>query len=294
MDGRTSQHSPTALPAGDALEDTRLHAGASHDVPQHGKPPRARKTGYVLLLAAEALPPAFLAETDEDALIYTEPGDQQVRQAVQELRLAVTRYNMCWCSAPERIACDLYRVFVAPAPELLHTTQALPLFFSDEELEAALRVTPSPRRSLRPTSLSAQAAPPGAVPDPPAEQSASPASASAQPTPLAVGTPERVEVYASLKTIAWAFSTIELPADKRRLPFRLRQLWLLRAALQAVHLDQQRLADQAGVADTLRRVLVRRRQAPPGRIKIEPYYEDGQLVGCELSVVVPPELERVA
>jgi hypothetical protein len=138
-----------------------------------------------------------------------------------------------------------------------------------------------------------QTAPRGAIADPPAEQSASPASTSAQPTPP-VGTPERIEVFASLKTVTWAFSTLERRADEARLPFWLRQLWLLRATLQAVQLDQQRLDDLPGAADKLRRVLVCRRQIRPERIKIEPRYEDGQLVGCELLVAVPPELELVA
>jgi hypothetical protein len=288
MNGRTSQHSPTALIIGDAQDATRLQAG-DQDATQYGPQPRTRKTGYTLLLAAEALPPAFLAEDAGDVLTYTEPGDLDVQQAVQDLRLAVTRYNVCWCSAPEQLAGDLYRLWVAPTPELLATNRMLPLFFTEAELQAALAIVPAPRRPLRPPSLSVQTAPQAAVADPLAEQSAPPASASAQPTPP-VGKPERIEVFASLKTITWAFSTLQRRADEARLPFRLRQLWLLRAALQAVQLDQQLLDDLPGVADKLRRVLVCRRQVRPGRIKIEPCYEDGQLVGCELLVAVPPAL----
>src|SRR5947209_3086033 len=150
MNGRTSQHSPTALVTGDAQDATRLHAGdsAQYEAKERGMPPRTRKTGYTLLLAAEALPQAFLEETDEDALTYTEPGDQRVQQAVRDLRLAVTRYNVCWCSTPEQLAGDLYRVFVAPTPDLLATTRALPLFFTEAELLAALALVPAPRRPL--------------------------------------------------------------------------------------------------------------------------------------------------
>ena len=294
MNGRTSQHSPTALVTGDALDATRLQAGDSAQHEARERQPRTRKTGYILLLAAEALPPAFLTEDAGDALTYTEPGDQLVRQAVQDLRQAVTRYNVCWCSAPEQLAGDLYRLRVAPTPDLLATNRMLPLFFTEAELQAALDMAPAPRRPLRSPSLSAQAAPPGAVTDPLAEQRASPASTSAQPTPPAVGTPERIAVYASLKTIKWAFDSLEERPKEKRFSFRLRQLWLLRAALQAALLDHQRLDQHPATADKLRRVLVRRSQDRPGRIRIEPRYEDGQLIGCELLVAVQPELERAA
>ena len=106
--------------------------------------------------------------------------------------------------------------------------------------------------------------------------------------------PERIEVFASPTTITWAFSTLEQHTKEKRLSFRLRQLWLLRAALQAVQLDQQHLDDVPGTADKLRRVLVCRAQMRPERIKIEPRYEDGQLVGCELAVLVPLALQATA
>jgi hypothetical protein len=296
MDGRTSQHSPTVLVTGDAQDAPRLQAGdsAQDEAREREQPPHTRKTGYTLLLAAEALPQAFLEETYEDALTYIEPGDQHVQKAVQDLRLAVTRYNVCWCSAPQQLAGDLYRVWVAPTPDLLATRKALPLFFTEAELQAALALVPAPRRPLSSPSPSAQAAPSAAVAHPPAEQSAPPASTSAQEGTPPAGVPAHVVVYASLKTIRWAFSTLERRSKEARLPFRLRQLWLLRAALQAVLSDHQRLDDRPGTADTLRRVLVCRTQVRPDRVKIEPRYEDWQLVGFELSVLVPAELAAVA
>jgi hypothetical protein len=288
MHGRTSQNSPKKLPADAALDAIRLQAGDSEQEARQQKQPRSSKPRYCFLLAAEALPKAFLEEDASDSLTFTEPGDQQVRQAVRNLKQAVTRYNVCWCSAPEQLAGDLYRVFVAPTPDLLATTKALPLFFTAKEVQAALNMVPDPRRLLRSPSLSVQTAPPGAVADPRPEQSATPASISAQEDTQPAGAPARVVVYASLKTITWAFSTLERRADEARLPFRLRQLWLLRAALQAVQLDQQHLDDLPGAAGRLRQVLVYREQFRPQRIRIEPRYEDGQLVGCELTVVVPP------
>ena len=206
----------------------------------------------------------------------------------------MTRYNVCWCSAPEQLAGDLYRLRVAPTPDLLATNRALLLFFTEEGLQAALALVPAPRRLLRSPSPSAQAAPQGAVADPPPEQSATPASTSAQEGTQPAGAPARVVVYASLKTIRWAFSTLERRSQKARLSFRLRQLWLLRAALQAVLLDQQRLDNIPGTADQLRRVLVCRTEVRPERVRIEPRYEDWQLVGFELSVLVPAELAAVA
>jgi hypothetical protein len=296
MNGRTSQHSPTALVTGDALDATRLQAGdsAQHEAIERERQPRTRKTGYILLLAAQALPPAFLEETYEDARTYTEPGDLDVQQAVQDLRLAVTRYNVCWCSAPEQLAGDLYRLRVAPTPDLLATTKALPLFFTEAELQAALNMVPAPRRPLRSPSPSAQAAPQGAVATPHAEQSASPASTSAQEDTQQAGAPAHVVVYASLKTIRWAYSTLERRSQEARLSFRLRQLWLLRAALQAVLLDHQRLDNIPDTASQLRRVLVCRTEVRPERVRIEPRYEDWQLLGFELAVAVPAELAAVA
>jgi len=285
MDGRTSQNSPMALVAGDAPGAARPQAG---DAASHEATPRTRKPGYALLLAAEALPVAFLEETGQDGLTYREPGDQQVRQAVQDLRQAVTRYNVCWCSAPQQLAGDLYRVFVAPTPDLLHSNRALPLFFTEDELQVALDMAPAPRRSLRSPTPSAQAASQGAVAQSSPELS-TPASTSAQGTQS-----ERITVYASLGTIEWAFGTLEQRTKDRRFSFRLRQLWLLRAALRALLRDHQRLTDLPGTDYKVRRVLVCRAQVRPERVKIEPYYEEGQLVGFELSVTVPPELLEAA
>ena len=234
-------------------------------------------TTYIQLVSPAALPPDFWREEEEE---------ESTLRVLRALKRAVARYGLCWlrwkavdydffqAQVVEPIGRDFARESALPSSDL-NTRASLPIYFSAEGLRRVLRVVPGPL-DTKSDSHTADAYPTLAQ-----EQGKSAASA-----------PKQFIVYASLTTLRWSFATLEQAKEHcHHLSYRLRMLWFLRAALRAVlqDQDQRQLDDIPHTERLLRRALVLRQRYAP-HISIEPRYEDGQLVGCELRVGMPQAL----